>query len=193
MRKVGAKSVCFNMRRLSCEQTVDRLLDQCPKAVASKQLCCGCLECCHLVHIWFPSFLKSPTLFHDHDLILKIPFFFSLLPAKGPVINLLQQPEHGKTLSGDRSSFPLDAKVGFCILCYEATRKKNILTALMTYDCFLLLLTENTFSVLLGIFTQHVNIINMDLIEALLILPLTRCPTVSLGINFLKEKALTDI
>lgn len=33
----------------------------------------------------------------------------------------------------------------------------------------------------------------MDLIEALLILPLTRCPTVSLGINFLKEKALTDI
>lgn len=30
----------------------------------------------------------------------------------------------------------------------------------------------------------------MDLIEALLILPLTRCP-VSLGINFLKEKALT--
>lgn len=76
MRKVGAKSVCFNMRRLSCEQTVDRLLDQCPKAVASKLLCCGCLECCHLVHIWFPSFLKSPTLFHDHDLILKIPFFF---------------------------------------------------------------------------------------------------------------------
>lgn len=132
MRKSGAKSVCFNMRRLSCEQTVDRLLDQCPKAVASKLLCCGCLECCHLVHIWFPSFLKSPTLFHDHDLILKIPFFFSLLPAKGPVINLLQQPEHGKTLSGDRSSFPLDAKVGFCILCYEATRKKNILTALVS-------------------------------------------------------------
>lgn len=56
-------------KSLWCEQAVDSLLDRCTKAVASKQLCCGCLESCHLVHIWFPSFLKSPSLFHDHDLI----------------------------------------------------------------------------------------------------------------------------
>lgn len=158
-----------------------------PKAVASKQLCCGCLECCHLVHIWFPSFLKSPTLFHDHDLILKIPsffFFLELLPAKGPVINLLQQAEHGKSVGGQ-------VIVSFgCrswILYLVQWRNKEEKYSHGSYGFIFHYYQERIDFRYYLEYPFDVIIINMDLIEPLLILPLIHCPTVCLGINFPKR------
>lgn len=56
---------------------VNQLVGSIHNTIMCKQLCCGCLERCHLVNIWLPSFLNSPSLFLGRDFILGISVFGS--------------------------------------------------------------------------------------------------------------------